>query len=897
VIAVRFLDAEGAILDPACEGLSISEGTRLGRYFYPLQILKRGAFSKEFSIDAPVAMLEIEILLWRPQTPAKYTLEDLKFLSTRFDRRFADLPETLPEGSSYAWALSEIAAASREVGLAALDIAAHGDQAHVTTRHLVQALLPDGRVDCVRIAQELRPDFRIFTPGAQVLAGDLGQLPRQRQYHLISLYPHVYNWSTIASALEDIESLLGDSGYLVVGLASNLSGEPEHFRKQLQSQSGSTELSLHTASEILKESPFEPVGLVAAIDREHDLDPIQWMIVRKKRVFLSVRDTPGLVDTIARSAWADAAVALEPILRKSTSHSQLAAYLGQYADQFAETAKVAGKQGRQVAVLPCRMAAAMLKPESEAYSVELLSALRSAGEYEFAERFCQAALKRFPGSWSLRMQEALLQAATDRGLEASFTVMEYIRAMPRFNASMRRSITVVMRGFAHQCQRADVVTSHPQPLLLPEVALAYNADVEKNAQRWYESPLTKLLAFDNIQRAAERSAARAARRVHEQADPGRRTRILFISGGNWKLVINILKYFENHDTGFDFRTYDFSSTEESLAKDHLHEIFAPVSLGLDPNEVWRRTVESDATFGDLVEWSHLVFCEWAGSHAIWLSRFLPADKRLLIRLHSYEAFSQWPFFLNYGGVDGMLFVAGHIRSFADKQFRMLEHGFPTAVLPNFNDMSSYARPKAPSARRTLGMVGYSNMNKDPIFAVRVLEHLLRSDASWRLKLVGHTWNEAALDGDELAYFREFKALVAEHKLEDAIIFSGYSKDIPAVLEDVGFILSCSWREGTHEALLEGMATGAVPVLRRWPMVSPFGAPESTYPGLECFETVDQAVEIVTAHAGEKEFGEASRKAIAYAMENFDETAVFPRFAEFLNLVADRTGIDEGSRNA
>ena len=41
-------------------------------------------------------------------------------------------------------------------------------------------------------------------------------------------------------------------------------------------------------------------------------------------------------------------------------------------------------------------------------------------------------------------------------------------------------------------------------------------------------------------------------------------------------------------------------------------------------------------------------------------------------------------------------------------------------------------------------------------------------------------------------------------------------DVPAALEEIGVILSTSVREGQPVGLLEGAASGAVPVVRDWP---------------------------------------------------------------------------------
>jgi glycosyltransferase involved in cell wall biosynthesis len=147
--------------------------------------------------------------------------------------------------------------------------------------------------------------------------------------------------------------------------------------------------------------------------------------------------------------------------------------------------------------------------------------------------------------------------------------------------------------------------------------------------------------------------------------------------------------------------------------------------------------------------------------------------------------------------------------------------------------------------------------------------------------VGHPWNSAALKGKELEYFRQFEAFVAENDLVGSIVYRGFTRNIPEVMRDVGFILSCSWREGTHESILEGMASGAIPAVRKWPMVHQFGAPETVYPDLEYYDTAEEAAQIVLRYANPESFERRSAEAMTYALERFDIRAVYPAFKKLL----------------
>jgi hypothetical protein len=49
-----------------------------------------------------------------------------------------------------------------------------------------------------------------------------------------------------------------------------------------------------------------------------------------------------------------------------------------------------------------------------------------------------------------------------------------------------------------------------------------------------------------------------------------------------------------------------------------------------------------------------------------------------------------------------------------------------------------------------------------------------------------------------------------------VSFDPFGADVNAWFRQVGHVLSLSDIEGSHEALSEGMASGAVPVIRMWP---------------------------------------------------------------------------------
>src|SRR5699024_6305007 len=107
--------------------------------------------------------------------------------------------------------------------------------------------------------------------------------------------------------------------------------------------------------------------------------------------------------------------------------------------------------------------------------------------------------------------------------------------------------------------------------------------------------------------------------------------------------------------------------------------------------------------------------------------------------------------------------------------------------------------------------------------VEVLRHLRAHDERYRLLLLGRDL-DADASPDSRRYWDAFLADIAELEPSGAVVRVGQVDDVPAALTRVGVILSSSVRESFHCGLVEGAASGAVPVVRDWPFFA--GRPSS-----------------------------------------------------------------------
>ena len=131
------------------------------------------------------------------------------------------------------------------------------------------------------------------------------------------------------------------------------------------------------------------------------------------------------------------------------------------------------------------------------------------------------------------------------------------------------------------------------------------------------------------------------------------------------------------DDRLEVRTLEFADVPEAV--DELPSLFAE-SLRKDPparngsaerNSNLRRL---DSGHARLLAWADIVFVDWCEWAAVWMSHRLPPETRLVIRLHSYEAFGPWPHLVDWAGVDVLVSEGEHIQRFLLEQIDPREFG-------------------------------------------------------------------------------------------------------------------------------------------------------------------------------------------------------------------------------
>jgi glycosyltransferase involved in cell wall biosynthesis len=319
-----------------------------------------------------------------------------------------------------------------------------------------------------------------------------------------------------------------------------------------------------------------------------------------------------------------------------------------------------------------------------------------------------------------------------------------------------------------------------------------------------------------------------------------------------------------------------------LVAGHDLKFFAPIQQHLERTgaevriDRWEgHKAHDEPASRDGLAWADTIVCEWCLGNAEWYARRRREDQRLLVRFHRQELETEFPPRLDIGAVDAMVFVSERIRRSAIERFGWSSTG--TEVVPNSVDTLALDRPKLPGARRTLGLIGLVPRLKGLDRALDLLIELRRHDRRFRLALAGAlpwekpwVWNRAS----ERRYFSRQLDRVRRHRLlGDAVTFQGHVTDVGSWLKQIGVILSMSDLESFHLGLAEGMASGAVPVIRPWA-----GADE-LYPAAWIHTTPSAAAWWLLEH--QDEWAQAGQQARAHVREHYDLDDLNRRWVELV----------------
>ncbi|MGJ3510055.1 glycosyltransferase [Enemella sp. A6] len=297
-------------------------------------------------------------------------------------------------------------------------------------------------------------------------------------------------------------------------------------------------------------------------------------------------------------------------------------------------------------------------------------------------------------------------------------------------------------------------------------------------------------------------------------------------------------------------------------------------MGLNPIDVSERLAVVGGETGlslaaiDLIKQHRTIFADWADSGAMAASWFVEPGTRLFIRFHGVDSLSGKQFLIDWSRVTDVVFVSEHLRRTAVQVLGERIAHCRQHVIGNMVNFDRFDRPVTDDAHRRLGMVGWGQRVKDPLWAVEVLAHLVKHDPAWSLRLIGSDFPVDTIRTTENEYATRFRERILEPDVSGHIEFIGYTKDLPTHLAGVGFAVSSSLRESFHVGAVEMVASTAVPVIRDWPVYARLGGAADVFGEHWVVQTPQEAAERILQVAERDVWLETAEQAAAEARAHY-----------------------------
>ncbi len=210
---------------------------------------------------------------------------------------------------------------------------------------------------------------------------------------------------------------------------------------------------------------------------------------------------------------------------------------------------------------------------------------------------------------------------------------------------------------------------------------------------------------------------------------------------------------------------------------------------------------------ELMKWSDISWFEWCTDMVVEASK-LPKICKNIVRLHAFEAYTDWPAKVKWENIDTLVLVGNsYIKDALLRQVPAIDTRTQVATIPNGVNLEKFKFVERPRGKN-LACVGYLHAGKNPMFMLQCMQKLHYIDPQYKLFFAGF-FQERRLE----QYIRH---MVKALDLTDAVFFDGWQDDINTWLRDKHYIVSTSIGEGHPMGLLEGMACGLKPVIHNFP---------------------------------------------------------------------------------
>lgn len=243
----------------------------------------------------------------------------------------------------------------------------------------------------------------------------------------------------------------------------------------------------------------------------------------------------------------------------------------------------------------------------------------------------------------------------------------------------------------------------------------------------------------------------------------------------------------------------FSKGDDKFIWDIINEL----SRIYEVKKITITTKEEFNLIDEWMEWADVCWFEWCDELIIYASNLkIAVNKKIICRLHSYEAFLSYINKVKWNRVDKVIFVANHTKEYVLEQEKSLTER-QTVVIPNGINLNKYIF-KHRDQGFNIAYVGFINHKKGPMLLLHAFKAVYDYDSRYKLYIAG--------EFQDPRYVMYYKQMVQEFGLQENVFFEGWQKNIETWLEDKHYIISSSVLESQHLSIMEAMAKGLKPLI-------------------------------------------------------------------------------------
>lgn len=306
----------------------------------------------------------------------------------------------------------------------------------------------------------------------------------------------------------------------------------------------------------------------------------------------------------------------------------------------------------------------------------------------------------------------------------------------------------------------------------------------------------------------------------------------------------------------------------------LNEIIDKLSLLYEVKKITVRTMPEMKLIDQWMAWADICWFEWCDGLVVYASKLdIAKQRKVICRLHSYEAFTLYPSQVNWESVDILIFVSMNIKEYLIEKVKI--NKTKIMLIPNGVNMENWTYKSRVHGYK-IAYAGYINYKKGPLLLLQTFKALFDRDNRYSLHI--------AAEFQDPRYSLYFKQMVVEMGLENNFIFDGWQESLDHWLDDKDYILCTSVLESQNMGVMQAMAKGIKPVIHN------FAGAKGIYDSKYIWNTIDEAIGMVA----DKNYDSAEYR--DFIQDNYSFEKQFSIIENLMDEMANEAGNNASSLN-